>query len=1503
MLKPTKTASRAAAFVLAVLMSLQSAFPLTAYAAPAGMAKSTTIIDPPVSGETGSGWDGIDLPESSASEEPQEPEEPSAPPEQPDLPAEDEGNTPSLLPELPEKENSSSSIPAINGTPLSWAENFNAYAKACMAGSIPTILEAGDEGGGRVVFTRYYWGAPNGGGMNAVWMGSGPNGGGKYFAEMHRITYDGADAFCGEFNKQAPGGNYVRGEEGNDEEIKKILASYEQSNQSKGDYIAAQAFIWAKLLGTTVNYWGTSGANEDLLDPDVDTSGIHYWIYENVDTVHTQNLIVYTNDKGFTDKYALKIIKKSEDGSQVVSNATFSVTGPGGFNKTGLKTNTKGEILVYLEKPGEYTVTETAPPPGYELAKPNSQKVQVTEENKNTNPAVVEFRNKKLPDGGGDGQAGIVTDQKTETEVHQSKEYEYSDAIGQVTIRKEDQSGRSLDGALFKITVEFADGSSLVEENWEVDNGARLFTWTHPPDDHSPAKVTIQETKAPEHYELDPEPKTVTVSPTFTRVTHVTTWTVTITTTTTSVTTVDEDGVPHTSTSTATATTESQPQVEEYTDFIAGDREITTTFVNQRITGDIIVTKRDANTGQPLEGAHVHLWGEDLGDPNHIDMTLVTDKNGEARFEFLPPGTYAIQETQPPFGYNLNDEIQNAVLQSGQIIHKEIRNYRKDGLFIKKVDQDGKPLPGATFELRRGSGEVLLREVTNENGIIYRGNLTDDTYVIEEIAAPEGYLMDKNPTQTIRIYATDDNKEYTVTFVNKKKPAIELTKVDGDDTSVKLAGAVFRITDTTTGKYWDVETGEDGKALLEGLEINRTYIVEEIKAPAGYEKSGYRKEIVLQEARTHTIIVENFKNPSLIIEKRDAETLKPLVGAQFRIEKASGELIGTYTTDIDGLIEIDPLNGLAEGAVVITEVKAPDGYVLDSTPHRVNLTLGQATTVELYNTSKPGLQIIKKDSLTGQPVGGARFSVVQLLNSGGEKKLGEFTTSQNGTFFIPDLTPGRYVITELQAADGYILDSTPRTVEIEGGKLNVVEVYNTPYSDLRLVKIDAETRQVLEGAVFKLFDKDRLEIGTYTTNAQGEIFIRGLESGTVYLQEQKAPPGYVLDNTVRRVELLGGKTTTVEWKNAPMGTLRILKIDAETKKPLYGASFLLYDFKNNLLGEYTTDQNGLIVFGSSLQTGTYRIKEIKAPDGYVLDEKIHTIKVKSGETTEIVIENKLQTGNIQILKVSSGYNKETGEKAGAPLSGAVFEIYDENLKLVDKIRTDSRGIATSDDLPLGRYVLKEVQAPRYYYTDGKPIYVELKTAGDLVRLKVQNTPANLEVHVEKNGVAETMPGETFRYTFPDISNRSGCPLTNFYWRDTLPTDAVRILSLHTGTWKHGSSYDVWIKTNQNGWRKIESSLSPDKAYDISLTAAALDLAANEYITDFKLEFGTVEPGFSSINPPSIQVVTASGLTPGYRIVNKTDAGGRFHGKWVYGRDSWVTTIYAANRKLPQTGGK
>lgn len=1784
MAKKPKVAGRALALLLAAIMTMGS-FQTTTYAAGYGgigsLTSASAVIDDPVSGVTGSGWDNIGIGGSDTpSETPSEDEDPETPPEDgepgdseqpgdgdpvpppeggepgdgerpedggdgdeieddPSSPTEGEGENPGG--ENPPANGAidagdlngvdDSNVPT-GGTELPWVTNLRAIYEAEHASIMP--FAAGDAGGGTVTSEIYSWGVSGGDGSNSIWMGSEPGGNGYYFAEMYPVTYDGSTAFCGEFNGRRPGGNYVNSGEGNNEKIKQIIASYEASGKGRADYIAAQTLIWAELLGTTVTSWGASGANTDLLVPGIDTSGIRYWTYSNTDAVHTQNIFVYTTDETIHE-YALKIIKTSEDGDSL-EGATFTVTGPNNFELTGVKTNSQGEILVGVDAPGDYTVTETSPPEGYQLADPNSQVVTVTEENKQQNPAEVEFVNAVDPDS---PPTPPDEDKKTY-------------ARGQITIRKEDQDGNSLDGAKFDVKLEFSNGTVYdpYVQNWEVDNGARLLTWTHPEGDYGPVKVTVTEVEAPEHYDLDPTPHSATVNPSY-------------------LVTVDVDTGEET--------------VTEIEDSGVGDLDVTITITNTRKTGDIIVIKRDANTGAALAGASIHLWSTDLGGVDEgatdVDLVKVTDENGEARFENLPAGSYAVQETRAPAGYNLNDEVKPVTLQSSEVVTIEVNDYKKDGLFIKKVDENGQPLAGAVFELRRGSGEVLLSDVTDENGLIYRGNLTDDTYIIEEIQAPEGYLLDENPIKQIRIYATDDNKEYTVTFVNKKKPAIEVIKVDGLDPTIKLEGASFRITNSRTGQYWDITTGEDGTALLENLEIDTTYIVEETDAPEGYINSGYRQEIVLKECRTHTITVENFEHPGIQIVKKDkqtgeplagatfriswedgqqyrdvttgedgtalvtglnagwytivetkapegylldttphnvmleegktavveifdeakpsltiykldsvtqtplanatfriekktdngteligeytsdadgivrleqidpgryliteikapdgynidaptqevtieygvayevtftdtpkspiyiakvdqdgnplagakfkvttmngamvgevetgrtgyaiipyaepgwyvveeiqapdgyilsetpvnievksgkpatvefvnyarpglqilkldADTREPLVGARFKIAYANGVFIGEYTTNVNGLITLDSDDGLTEGTVVVTEIQAPDGYVLDVTPHNVTLKPGELTQIELFYTSKPGLQLIKKDEITGLPVGGARFNVT-LLENGGKKDLGTYTTSENGTFFIADLTPGHYVITETKAADGYILDSTPRYIEVEGGKLNTLEVFNTPYSDLRLLKIDSETRDPLEGAVFKLYDHDRLEIGTYTTNNLGEIFVQSLPSGTYYLQEQKAPAGYVLDNTVREIELVGGKTTTVEWKNTALGTLRIIKVDADTGKPLYGATFLLYDNRNNLLGEYTTDQNGLIVFGTSLQAGKYKLKEIKAPDGYVLDETIRTITVQSGTTTEIEIENELQVGNIQIVKVSNGKNEVTGDKKGDGLSGAVFEIYDEDLNLVDKIETDGRGIATSDDLPLGKYIIKEVEAPRYYFTDGKPFYAEIKTHGDLVRFRVENTPIDIEVSVEKRGVAETMSNEVIRYTFSDIANKSNCSLDDFYWRDNLPEE-VRIQSLNTGTWNQRGTYDVYIKTNKkSGWRRIERGLHTNVEYTIDLTGDALGLASNEYVTDFKLEFGTVDAGFAADTDPYIKVKVNDDLDAGTQIVNTTDVGGRKGHEWTYDRDSWITVVYKGSgssdgghggKKLPQTGG-
>ena len=183
-----------------------------------------------------------------------------------------------------------------------------------------------------------------------------------------------------------------------------------------------------------------------------------------------------------SDDWVLKILKQCAETGKLLKDAEFSVVGPG-VNLTELKTDSKGQILVDIPSPGgTYTVTETTPPPGYFPADPASQTVTIN----STNPTgTVTFKNE--PDNPPDDEPGqssfrveVEVEVETKVDVRNEKEFEYSRAYGQFTIRKHDQDGKSLDGALFNIEVRFTDGTVLRETNWEVDNGARLFSYSHP---------------------------------------------------------------------------------------------------------------------------------------------------------------------------------------------------------------------------------------------------------------------------------------------------------------------------------------------------------------------------------------------------------------------------------------------------------------------------------------------------------------------------------------------------------------------------------------------------------------------------------------------------------------------------------------------------------------------------------------------------------------------------------------------------------------------------------------------------------------------------------------------------------------------------------------------------------------------------------------------------------------------------------------------------------------
>ena len=133
--------------------------------------------------------------------------------------------------------------------------------------------------------------------------------------------------------------------------------------------------------------------------------------------------------------------------------------------------------------------------------------------------------------------------------------------------------------------------------------------------------------------------------------------------------------------------------------------------------------------------------------------------------------------------------------------------------------------------------------------------------------------------------------------------------------------------------------------------------------------------------------------------------------------------------------------------------------------------------------------------------------------------------------------------------------------------------------------------------------------------------------------------------------------------------------------------------------------------------------------------------------------------------------------------------------MVDTVKSDKNGLAASKLLPLERYTVKEVTAPPYYAINNEAVTVYLEHEGQIVQIEVRDTSVFTNVSVHKSGYKEVVPGQSIRYQFSDIANNSTVPLDNFYWRDTLPTDAVRLDKIITGTWTGRLSYKVVYRTN------------------------------------------------------------------------------------------------------------
>jgi uncharacterized repeat protein (TIGR01451 family) len=249
----------------------------------------------------------------------------------------------------------------------------------------------------------------------------------------------------------------------------------------------------------------------------------------------------------------------------------------------------------------------------------------------------------------------------------------------------------------------------------------------------------------------------------------------------------------------------------------------------------------------------------------------------------------------------------------------------------------------------------------------------------------------------------------------------------------------------------------------------------------------------------------------------------------------------------------------------------------------------------------------------------------------------------------------------------------------------------------------------------------------------------------------------------------------------------------------------------------------------------------------------------------------------------------------------VFEVYNYRTgALVDRFVSGNDGRAVSNPLPLGRYLVKEVQSPRYYILSDKTLDIEIEFATQIIKQEYLNYSANTSVYIKKTGNIEAMCGDVIRYDIKAVQNTSSVPLTDFFWRDVLPTNAVRLTKIVTGTFNQKLTYKIVATTNKGDTRVIADNLSTTRNNVIDCSNASLGLKSDEFITSFSCIFGTVKAGFAQVEIPQVYVKVLANLQHGFEFANKADAGGKYLGEWVISNSTSLTKTYNP-QKLPKTG--
>ena len=788
-------------------------------------------------------------------------------------------------------------------------------------------------------------------------------------------------------------------------------------------------------------------------------------------------------------------------------------------------------------------------------------------------------------------------------------------------------------------------------------------------------------------------------------------------------------------------------------------------------------------------GVKVYEKGEIVADQ------LVTGEDGQVTVEQLPPGTYQITELQSIPGFTIDSKPRTVKIEykdqkvEVQYEAASIYNARQTALVsVKKKDEaTKKPLAGGQYTLYAGNeiknrqGQVIVTEgtaletaVTGADGIaVFSVDLpVDNSYYIKETRAPEGYVRDTETIYRFSFEAATSTKktmEFAYGFSDERVVgSLRLRKTDRETGQARpqgdasLKGAVYGLyARETVYLAADVlyqpdelaatlTTNENGCASVENLYLGRYYL-KELTPPKGYVLDeteyevalDYLGDLVTEVQKEITVSDQVKKQPFGLIKVADdgqATEGALLAGAGFQaylksslplkpdgsydFDRAEPVVLGAdgattiYTDERGQAVSV----ALPYGAYVVVETVTPHNMKTIS-PFEVNIeehhpTEPQQWRVFLNRSFRAKLRIIKKDGDTGRTVliPGAEFKifnldtgayVVQYTTYPSKVEHTSFFTDEDGDLILPETLPvGNYRIEEVTAPAGYVKNKDHVVIAVDT---------DTAY------RVDEDTQE----AVIEVEYVNTPTVGQLRIEKRGEV-LKGFDKGMFLFQEMM---------------LAGAKFEIYAAED-------IYTADGQTDES--GARTCYYR-KGDLVTTLVTDADGQAVL-AKLLLGTYRVVEVEAPYGYVAGAKEQLVTLAYADDEITVIYANLTVSNAyQKARVSV---KKTDTKDGRMLAGAVLGLYaaedilaDDGTVIVKKDVELGQAV-TGDDgiavfallLPMGRYYVKELQAPAGYVRTDEAIPVEAsyQAEGQAV-LELTAELANAPVEVPPKTGDEAVP--------------------------------------------------------------------------------------------------------------------------------------------------------------------